>query len=341
MALQEKISRVQHKNVQAFFKKKNVIGMGQGFKYTAGKRTADVCLVVLVEKKEALAQLSKDDLIPANINGVQTDVKAVGKIIAHQTRTSRWRPAPGGISIGHYLITAGTLGAWVKDKKTGKKFILSNNHVMANSNDGFKGDAIIQPGAYDGGKNPQDVIATLERFIRIEMQSSDDGDDGDGGDCSIAKATAATLNFLAKLVGSSHRVYTKKITQTANLVDAALAVPTDQSVIDDRIIDIGKIEGIKPAELGMKVRKSGRTTGTTEGTIETLDAVVNVGYDSNKVARFEHQILTTNMSSPGDSGSLLVDGTENKAVGLLFAGSDQVTVHSPIATVMELLEFEI
>ena len=46
------------------------------------------------------------------------------------------------------------------------------------------------------------------------------------------------------------------------------------------------------------------------------------------------------MSQPGDSGSLLVDGSENKAVALLFAGSDQVTVHSPIQKVMELLEIE-
>jgi len=27
---------------------------------------------------------------------------------ARQARTDKWRPAPGGVSIGHYAITAGT-----------------------------------------------------------------------------------------------------------------------------------------------------------------------------------------------------------------------------------------
>ena len=67
----------------------------------------------------------------------------------------------GGVSIGHYAITAGTPGAFVKDKTTAETLILSNNHVMANSNDASIGDAILQPGPADGGKSPQDRIAAL------------------------------------------------------------------------------------------------------------------------------------------------------------------------------------
>ena len=336
MAIPGDIRTIQAKHKKSILKKENVVGVGYGYKYASGKKTDEACLVVLVEKKKPVSQLKKKDIVPPTIEDVTVDVKEVGKILIHKSRTDRWRPAPGGVSIGHYLITAGTLGAIVKDANTGEKLILSNNHVLANSNDAAKGDSIIQPGAADGGKNPQDLIATLERFVRIEMS----GGDGDNGSCMFAKSSAAILNLFAKIVGSSHRVYATKIAQQPNYVDAAVAKPIDDSAVDDEIIDIGKVTETKAAELGMSVRKSGRTTSTTTGTIEMLNATVNVGYGVGKEALFEDQILTSNMSQPGDSGSLLVDGEQNKAVGLLFAGSDEVTVHSPIEKVMELLEIK-
>ena len=334
MIINNEIQVVQQKVKDAILRKKNVVGLGQGFKYKAGKSTDEKCLVVFVKEKKPESQLDKKDMIPPEVHNIRTDVKAVGKVVALQSRTSRWRPAPGGVSIGHYLITAGTLGAIVKDVDTGEKLILSNNHVMANSNDAFKGDAIVQPGPADGGRAPQDTIATLERFIRIEMSSGGNGDDDI---CPFANCLSSILNGAAKLVGSKSRMFTKRVSQQANLVDAAVAKPVADSAIDDDIIDIGKIDGIKQAELGMAVRKSGRTTSTTTGTVDALDVTIQVGYGGGAIAEFQNQILTSDMSQPGDSGSLLVDGTENKAVGLLFAGSDEVTVHSPIETVLELL----
>ena len=80
-----------------------------------------------------------------------------------------------GISIGHYSITAGTFGAVVRDAATNARLILSNNHVLANSNSGSKGDTILQPGRYDGGKDPQDRIAELERFVTINWKGGDGG----------------------------------------------------------------------------------------------------------------------------------------------------------------------
>ncbi len=334
MIINKEIQVVQQKVKDAMLKKKNVVGLGQGFRYKAGEKTAEKCLLVFVREKQPINQLDKKDIIPTEVQNIRTDVKSIGKVVALQRRTSRWRPAPGGVSIGHYLITAGTLGAIVKDITTGQQLILSNNHVMANSNSAFKGDAIVQPGPADGGRAPQDTIATLERFIRIEMST---GGDGDNDICPFANCLSSILNVAAKLVGSKSRLYTKRVSQAANLVDAAVAKPVDSSAIDDEIIDIGKIDGTKRAELGMAVRKSGRTTGTTTGTIDALDVTIQVGYGGGAVAEFQNQILTSNMSQPGDSGSLLVDGNENKAVGLLFAGSDEVTVHSPIDAVLELL----
>ncbi len=47
-----------------------------------------------------------------------------------------------GGSIGHYKITAGTLGGFVEDDE--RYYMLSNNHVLANGNLCFGGDPILQ-----------------------------------------------------------------------------------------------------------------------------------------------------------------------------------------------------
>ena len=50
---------------------------------------------------------------------------------------------------------------------SGQMYILSNNHVLANSNLAALGDPILQPGRVDGGTFPSNKIATLERFVEI------------------------------------------------------------------------------------------------------------------------------------------------------------------------------
>jgi len=329
------VKKVKIHHVKALKKKLNVNGVAVGHKIVAGKDTGELCVTVLVKKKVAKAELLSKDLIPQTVDGIPTDVKEAGEIVAFKARTDRWRPAPGGVSIGHYAITAGTLGAFVKDKTTGETLILSNNHVMANSNNASIGDPILQPGPADGGNYSQDRIANLENFIIIQFQSG-----GGDGDCIFAKSASGFLNFFAKIFGSSHRVVPIKILAEANEVDAAVAKPISGDVITGDIIDIGVITGTKPAEINMEVRKSGRTTETTTGRIEMLNATVDVGYGGSLVATFENQIITNAMSSPGDSGSLVVDGSDPLAVGLLFAGSTTTTVINPIDRVLDLLNVE-
>jgi hypothetical protein len=71
-----------------------------------------------------------------------------------------------------------------------------------------------------------------------------------------------------------------------------------------------------------------------------LQATVDIRY-GERSARFEDQIVSTGMSKPGDSGSLLVAGEALQAVGLLFAGSDQATIYNPIAAVLRALDVEL
>ena len=59
------------------------------------------------------------------------------------------------------------------------------------------------------------------------------------------------------------------------------------------------------------------------------------------VAYFRNQIFTKAMSQGGDSGSLLLSRADQKATGLLFAGSPQVTVHHNIANVLMALDVDL
>ena len=86
--------------------------------------------------------------------------------------------------------------------------------------------------------------------------------------------------------------------------------------------------------------KTGRTTNFTTGEILALNATVDVNYGGGNIARFVNQIVTTCMSAPGDSGSLICD-TKEGAVGLLFAGSSKITIANSILYVQKYLNIRI
>jgi len=236
---------------------------------------------------------------------------------------------PGGVSIGHEWITAGTLGCLVK--RDGQIFILSNNHVLADCGNAPIGSAILQPGKYDGG-TLVDRIATLSDFIPIYFV-------GIPGDCKIGNAIVKLLNFSASVVKRKSRICLIDKQQAENLVDAAIALPIVPTDVDKEILEIGVPAGIAKGILGMSIQKSGRTTGLTKGEILQTDVAVTVQYGEGKTALFVDQFMAGAMCAGGDSGSVVLD-MERNIIGLLFAGSDNSTVMNPIQHVIELLRLE-
>ncbi|MDH5385989.1 MAG: hypothetical protein OEY18_14905, partial [Candidatus Aminicenantes bacterium] len=193
----------------------NVVATGIGFKITKEKKTSELSIICSVTEKLPESKLSKKALVPKTVDHVPTDVIETGPIRAFPARTDRWRPAPGGVSIGHKDITAGTLGCLVK--KDNQIYILSNNHVLANSNNASIGDPILQPGPYDGGKWPDDRIADLSEFVPIVFTESEPS-----GDYGVARLIAAVWNGIAKGIGSRSRLRTITLQVEENLVDAAV-----------------------------------------------------------------------------------------------------------------------
>jgi hypothetical protein len=312
----------------------NVVGVGLGYKYVAGSMTNRPAVMVFVKKKLPEGQLHRGHCIPRSLGEVDTDVIEVGDIQLLAGRLQKARPAQPGMSLGHYKITAGTFGALVRDEVTGEVLILSNNHVLANATDGRDGksqagDAILQPGAYDGGRDA-DVIAKLERFVPIEKNVGK-------SNCPIAKAVEKTLNRALKLVRPHYRVQLIKTVKTYNLVDAAVAKPINSQHVTAEILELGPIQGVGQAKIGLEVKKSGRTSGITQASIQALNVTMKVALGPGEEATFYDQILAGAMAQPGDSGSIVVDD-KMAAVGLLFAGSDLATIINPIDTVLKLLK---
>lgn len=234
----------------------------------------------------------------------EIDVKFVGEVTAippsvnhlFSDKSDPWnrrrvRPLRIGSSISHGDVTAGTLGCFVTDDR-GRTHILSNNHVIANSNGAKIGDKICQPGTYDGGRLDSDTVAQLSGFIRIN----------DTGNL-VDAATAGPIN----------------------------AGTFDPTTVHDKLGVLRGLHNgeVEPGDL---VAKFGRTTGVTLGRVSAVEVDnVRVGYHGEEGPRikvFDSQIEIegrdgTPFCQGGDSGSMIVshDSTIDRyAVGLLFAG---------------------
>ena len=250
---------------------------------------------------------------------IEVDAQGKAKFRKEQTRPVQMGTS-GGSAKDRTLFTdsvaccSGTLGALIE--KNGKLHVLSNNHVLARINKGRKGEAIVQPGYLD------------QRPI-CQVPPDDE--------------TIAHLRAWKKIrFGSNKR----------NRVDAAIAEIVPGAVDPTgRLLKIG-VPGSVPVDpaIGMRVKKVGRTSGLTRGMIISTDVVANVTFETRcgneieKTARFIDQIAIVSnnnrdFSKGGDSGSMIYRDVNNcpAPVGLLFAGSGDITVANPIKQVQKEL----
>lgn len=321
-------------NQRYLLKKKNVVLVYTGKKVVGGVETERMSIRVGVTEKLPLNQLKTEDIVPKKITQlpffwrrIETDVFPTPKIDALEVdRKSKIRPAPGGCSIGHPRVTAGTLGMVVK--KGGLPHILSNNHVLANCNDAVLGDQTWQPGRHDGGTE-KDTIGHLAEFVPIYFI--------DDSNCPIANAIVRGFNRLAEFFKRKTRL-PNPVSSLVNKVDCAISRPLFDEDISQEILEIEIPVGFGESKVGDKVKKSGRTTGLTEGDVIATDGMANVNY-GEKVAVFEDQIITSAMSEGGDSGSAVLN-EPNQVVGLLFAGSISLTIINKIANVIASLRLD-
>jgi hypothetical protein len=289
------------------FKQPNVVGMAFGKRMVGGNLTDEFAAVVYVVKKAPKAFIPPTKLIPRKVfiggDCIEVDVLETGPIYP-LSFTARERPAPSGISVGHFNITAGTLGCLVTDLSDGSLCILSNNHVLADENAGTAGDTILQPGAADGGMVGTDDIASLKRFVMLQSPGSN------SVDCAIAQ-----VNNPADVVDQMKNNLMPVPTPDHPAVGLLFAGSCNRTIMNPiaevmRQLNIqmpAGVNAIASADLAMNVEKVGRTTEYTTSTVMEIDATVSISYDIGMVT-FDNQITTAWMSDPGDSGSIVCRG---------------------------------
>lgn len=273
-------------------------------------------LVVYVESEGNEEQVRREIVDTMGVQAASRDdlpieVVVTGPIEAFTSNRSRFRPAPAGVSVGHFSITAGTIGGWSRGRgnRSSRLLMVSNNHVLAASNKGKFGDAILQPGPADGGKNPADRIAILERFVTIAFGGAPNYVDCATGWC------------WPNLVRRDHVYHT-----------GATA----------RFFKVGT--GIVEPSVNMVVGKTGRTTNLTQGRIQATGVSVNVNYGSAGVAHFRDQFSVRSVNSNpfsagGDSGSFVWRWAAGLSpVGLLFAGGGGTTFCNRMSRVVAALD---
>ena len=293
------IAKVCNYDFKNFINYNNVLGIAKGKKIKNGIYTSDNCLTIFVEKKLPSNLLNKNEFIPSLYKGIKTDVVETGKI-SSLSLISKNRPVIGGYSAGVIGSTAGTIGCTATNENSTEYYLLSNNHVFANENRAKIGTPILQPGPYDGGNIENDIIGYLADYEPISFSTSN--------------------------------------RSPKNYIDAAIAL-CDYNDISNIIALQGAITGTTHGRVGMKVKKTGRTTEFTTGKILYTNASLMIAYEGG-YALFVNQIITNAMSESGDSGSILLTNS-NKAVGLLFAGSNSYSIFIPISAVLKTLNIKL
>ena len=180
------------------------------------------------------------------------------------------RPVPCGVSIGHYQVTAGTLGCMVRHSN-GRNYILSNNHVLANSNSASQGDPIYQPGPCDGGSSGS-TIANLSSWVDLV-----------GG-----------TNLIDAALAEPHDSYVDP-----EILDIGRLSGISDPVLDGPVRKSGRTTGLTAGIL----RFTGAYLQVNYGNLGSLR------FDDQIV--IESADASAPFSSGGDSGSIVVDEASN------------------------------
>src|SRR6266481_2561039 len=209
----------------------------------------------------------------------------------------------------------GTLGSLLI--RNGSFYILSNNHVLARSDQAILGEPISQPGIVDTNCSTvgTNTVANLTAFVNLE-----------GSGTNVDAAIALIVPGAVDLTGS---ILLLGSTATGSTPDAG---PPHQG------------RGIL-ASIGEHVAKSGRTSGLSCSTVAATNLSTSVTYQTqcnggtSFTVMYRNQVSVSGggFSAGGDSGSLIVDQGTADPVALLYGGSDTDTVGNPVGDVLTAL----
>ena len=241
--------------------------------------------------------------------GDDCDIREVGAVRPQQWAPEdlqgRSRPLRPGLSVAHVAVTAGTIGAFVTTGEDGAVLVLSNNHVLADSDRASAGDVVVQPGPADGGSVGGDRIGVLHRAVPLRP-----------GGTNVVDGATATVDEGVDV----------EIAHPAGTLAGWVAADDD-----DHVEKVGRTTGLTRGRI-TAIELDGLRVEYPVGTV-TFDDQIEVTGDGPGP-----------FSAGGDSGSVVYAPDRLRAVGLLFAGSERggpqgqgLTYCNPFGVVLDQL----
>lgn len=280
-----KLPEVQQELMRRF---PEIVSVDLGIRWTDGKQVNEMVWRVFVKEKKAANLLKPEEMIPKEIEGLRTDVFTYLPISLEEDISS-YRPMWGGAQIAASGGGSGTMGCFVTDNLNSNYVcILSNSHVLGTAAGFITGQPNAASAAYC---------------------------------CCDATGVATVVRGIIGTVGGG----------AANIIDASIARVMGELPADTRnvyyannILEIGPVFGSSAGVMmGDVVRKRGRTTELTVGTVQSTNTTVALTggptYTSNQIDVAPTAAFPS-FSARGDSGSALVNN-RNQVVGLHFAGN--------------------
>lgn len=278
----------------------------------AGGVDADGRLPVFVTKKVDLKELDKKDVVPEKLTiglkRFETKVVEVGEVKAFSYR-AKHRPLVGGTEIAPVTrLWTGTLGVRVKRRT-----------------------ALVR-GVWRGLTGVPDWM--VEKLGELSGESY-----------YFVTNRHVVLNEYNDL-DSSVRWFRQPLNEAENVLELELVggFQTDCALLkplvstDNSIVNVGVPQGVSKAVSGLRVKKHGRTTGFTEGECVRTGVSIAIDFGGNTGVRTLHGLdMFTDMSAPGDSGSVIVDDA-GYVVTLLNSGSTFNTFGIPFGKVLNDLK---
>ncbi len=303
-----------------------VVGVDIGEKVSGGEPTGELGIIVYVREKKSEDELDVEEVVPKVMDGVRTDVQELvvelqpamqphdvsipveeaasttlyGGISMGPSR--RLQLAPPVVEVAGEYGFVGTLGAIVRDRRTGVPMALTNFHVACIDDGCRVGDRMVQPGIPDGGDPQTQEFGSL---TRARLTENTDG-------------AVITLD-----PGREWQSSVQGIGDVAGVVAAMIGATAQKC---------GRTTGCTYGTVGSTDATLSLDYGDGIG-VRTLRRQVRIDTDASQSPRFSEQ---------GDSGSVIMDMQRRVLGLLFGGSTDgSTTFANPITVALDELDADL
>lgn len=283
--------------------------LGVGLRKRNDQLTNEICFRAYVSTKFPSYDLPFGGKLPKEIKGVPIDVIQDRAAVFHTEDNKKYRPLIGGAKI----INQNAL-----DEKVDTSSAISTSSGTL--------------GCFAERTSNNDIVMLTCAHV-LSFGGSTTGDVV-GQPSPPTEVCCCRCGFVGEIVD---------INNNGTTVEAGLVKLKSGILYENSILEIGSVRGSATAVLGERIRKRGKSTGLTVGTVSDIAYSTTVTFvDGGSSYTFTDQIKVdvqapyTKFSANGDSGAVYIN-EQNRVVGLHMAGVGNDGVGNKIANVESVM----